>query len=184
MAVALYNKDVANQIEPPFGPTSGCAADSWVGGEGAGGYYEACAGDGGDGNVGTFSNLTLAQAQSQCCANAQCAGFSWGADKASPVVTGSGYFKGNANCGFTKSKVYTGYTRSSAIPVAPVSVLRMVRTRDMAASGCEPNIRRPQSANQADVFEATSLRHSLQKTAPTSRSSLPTSTSSAGDEHA
>ena len=120
VAVALYNKDVARRIEPPFAPTSGCPASSWVGGAAAGGYHEACAGDGGDGNVGEFSNLTVSQAQSQCCADAQCAGFSWGADAASPAQTGSGYFKGNANCGFTKSKTYTGYTRASAIPDEPV----------------------------------------------------------------
>merc|ERR1711998_240597 len=38
-----------------------------------GGYLEACGGA--DGNVGTFSGLTVEQAQEACCKNEKCAGF-------------------------------------------------------------------------------------------------------------
>ena len=68
-------------------------------------YYEACGGTGGD--IGSFNNLTVEQAQSQCCANNLCAGFSF--------LSGTGYFKGNANCG-TVSIGDDGYTRTAAIP--------------------------------------------------------------------
>jgi hypothetical protein len=107
VAVALYNKDVGQGIDPPFAPTTDCPADKWVGGEGAGGYYEACGGAGGD--VGTFTNLTVAEAQAKCCGNKLCAGFSYVSNLA---TTGDGFFKGNANCGFTKSSTYTGYVRA------------------------------------------------------------------------
>ena len=48
-------------------------------------YYEACGGSNGD--IGTFANLSPEQAQAACCANLQCAGFSYSrADR-------SGYYK-------------------------------------------------------------------------------------------
>jgi hypothetical protein len=75
------------------------------------GYYEACGGAAG--NVGTFSGLTVAQAQAACCANTECAGFSFS--------NGAGYYKGNAACGVTTSSSYEGYTKTSQIPLPPSS---------------------------------------------------------------
>ena len=48
-------------------------------------YYEACGGSNGD--IGTFSGLTPAQAEAACCANLACAGFSFSRSD------GSGYYK-------------------------------------------------------------------------------------------
>lgn len=91
VAVALYNKATADPtpILPPFdNSTTTCGAtDTWTHTKGA--YYEACGGASGD--IGSFSDLTLEEAQAQCCANTNCAGFSFD--------NGSGFFKQNANCG-------------------------------------------------------------------------------------
>jgi hypothetical protein len=67
-------------------------------------YYEACGGSGGD--EGHFVGLTVEQAQSKCCADSGCAGFSF--------KDGAGYFKTNANCGTVSGE--DGYTRTAAIP--------------------------------------------------------------------
>lgn len=101
VAVALYNKGGAS-VQPPI-PTGPCS--SWT--HTTDGYYEACGG--GNGNVGTFSGLTVEQAQAACCKNPKCAGFSY--NKAG----GSGYYKGNAMCGLTKSAGYDGYTKPNQV---------------------------------------------------------------------
>lgn len=49
----------------------------------------------------------MAQAQKQCCSNSNCAGFSF--------MNGAGYWKKNANCGITKAKDFSGYTRTDVI---------------------------------------------------------------------
>jgi len=103
VAVALYNTGGSPPILPPFDNTS-CAVEKWT--KTSGGYYEACGGASGD--LGQFSGLTVEEAQTKCCENSKCAGFSF--------ANGNGYFKGNANCGLTKSDAYEGYTRASAIP--------------------------------------------------------------------
>merc|ERR1712070_1091938 len=102
VAVALYNK-IGGQPLPPI-PTGNC--DAWNKTEN--GYLEACGG--GDGNVGTFSGLTLEQAQDACCNNPKCAGFDFNR------ASGSGYYKGNQNCGVTKNGAYDGYTKPSQYP--------------------------------------------------------------------
>ena len=76
-------------------------------------YYDASGG--GSGNLGTFSDLTPEEAQTACCANAECAGFSI----TNGAAKGSGYYKGNADCGLTKATGYDGYTKTSQIPGAP-----------------------------------------------------------------
>ena len=76
-------------------------------------YYEACDAD----NVGTFENLTAAEAKTACCANVKCAGFSF----SNGGARGSGYYKGDAKCGLTKNAGYDGYTKTSQIPAPPPS---------------------------------------------------------------
>jgi alpha-N-acetylgalactosaminidase len=120
VAVALYNKDNGAPIEPPFdNSTANCEAkDTWI--ETEGGYYEACGGS--EGDIGSFTRKTLAEAKTSCCANKDCAGFSF--DK-----NGDGFFKKNANCGMTKSSAYTGYTRASAIPSQPTPNARDITVK-------------------------------------------------------
>ncbi len=110
VAVALYNKDSAKTIEPPFdNSTCGTQQLQWV--ETTDGYYEACGGA--KGNIGSFEGKSLKEVQSECCDNVECAGFSFN------PKSGDGFYKNNANCGVTKSNMYIGYTRKSAIPIPP-----------------------------------------------------------------
>jgi hypothetical protein len=104
VAVGLYNKQ--GSVPPIPGPP--CSA--WA--HTSGGYYEACGG--GAGNVGQFSGLTPDQAQQACCSNLKCAGFSFGKDGSGS--TGSGYYKGNAQCGFTPASGYEGWFKPNQIP--------------------------------------------------------------------
>ena len=101
VAVALYNAATAPSVLPPFENSSKVA---WT--QTTQGYYEACGGAAG--NVGQFKGLTVDAAQQMCGHNVNCAGFSFN--------DGGGFFKGNANCGFLKSAIYEGYTRTKAIP--------------------------------------------------------------------
>lgn len=101
VAVALYNKIGSNL--PPI-PTGNC--DAWNKTEN--GYLEACGG--GAGNVDTFSGLTVEQAQDECCNNPKCAGFDFNR------ASGSGYYKGNQNCGVQQNTAYDGYTKPSQYP--------------------------------------------------------------------
>ena len=104
VAVGLYNK--AGTPQPPI-PGPPCT--TWT--HTSAGYYESCGGDAG--NVGTFSGLTPAQAQEACCANPKCAGFDY-----SGGATGSGYYKGNAMCGFTHAAGYEGWFKPNQVPSA------------------------------------------------------------------
>ena len=108
VAVGLYNKGGA-----PTPPNPGPPCTSWT--HTTDGYYEACGGA--SGNVGTFSGLTPAAAQTACCSNLECAGFSFSCDDAS-CNTGSGFYKGNAMCGFTPAASYQGYFKPSVVPNA------------------------------------------------------------------
>jgi hypothetical protein len=74
----------------------------------ANGYWESCGGD--SGNLGVFSGLTVAQAQAKCCANTECAGFSF------RVEDGSGVFKRDVMCGGGEISGYQGYAKSSQLP--------------------------------------------------------------------
>ena len=69
----------------------------------SGGYKEACGGA--DGDLDGFEGLAWQDARDMCCANVECAGFSF--DNA----TGNGMFKKNTECGFNPSDVYDGYTK-------------------------------------------------------------------------
>lgn len=102
VAVGLYNKGV--HFTPPPIPPSPCA--KWV--HNATGYYEASGGS--KGNVGTFRNISVAEAQAACCANPRCAGFSY------RVRDGSGYYKRDATAGFVPASGYEGYARPSQVP--------------------------------------------------------------------
>jgi len=105
VAVGLYNKGGAPQ--PPI-PGPPCTTWNHT----FGGYFEACGG--GAGNVGQFSGLTRAQAQDACCSNSACAGFSYEPDANN--VTGSGYYKGNAMCGFTQCSSCEGFDKPGQVP--------------------------------------------------------------------
>mmetsp|Transcript_9473 Transcript_9473/g.26458 ORF Transcript_9473/g.26458 Transcript_9473/m.26458 type:complete len:530 (-) Transcript_9473:73-1662(-) len=99
VAVGLYNKDGAAQPD-----ITGPPCTSWH--ETSGGYLEACGGAAG--NVGTFFGLTVDEAKEACCNNLECAGFDFS--------NGSGYYKGNAMCGFTTNAAYAGYTKPAQVP--------------------------------------------------------------------
>ena len=60
-----------------------------------------------------FANLTVAQAEAQCCAMEECAGFSY-----DPVAKG-GCFKTAPDCGFVNSTQFQGYFRASYPPPTP-----------------------------------------------------------------
>jgi hypothetical protein len=105
VAVGLYN--YAGTPQPPI-PTT---CPTWT--HTTDGYYESCGGAAG--NVGDFTALTPAQAQAACCTNAKCAGFSFGWDDAGKTV-GSGYYKGNAMCGFEANAGYQGWYKPNQIP--------------------------------------------------------------------
>ena len=144
VAVALYNDGASKPIVPPFkNDTSTCSSDSsnqtWT--TVTGGYYEACDGSGGD--LGQFSNLTVAQAQKQCCSNSNCAGFSF--------MNGAGYWKANANCGITKAKEFSGYTRTDAIPLPDTSTL------SITVNFNDPNINLYGEIDVYDIWEGKSL---------------------------
>lgn len=100
VAVALYNARGASHPAIPGAP---CGAWNKT----AGGYLEACGGSAG--NVGSFSGLTLEQAQDACCDNTKCAGFSFSSG-------GSGYYKGNQDCGTVSNAQYTGFSKPSQMP--------------------------------------------------------------------
>eukprot|EP00656_Telonema_subtile_P015790 TRINITY_DN18304_c0_g1_i3.p2 TRINITY_DN18304_c0_g1~~TRINITY_DN18304_c0_g1_i3.p2 ORF type:complete len:350 (+),score=95.11 TRINITY_DN18304_c0_g1_i3:577-1626(+) len=136
VAVALYNKDSASGVYPPFAPTADCPSFQHE----QGGYLEACGGAAGD--LGGFTGLTAEQAMSNCCANPKCAGISIS-------KVGSGFYKENANCGVTKSSDYDGYTRVSAIPVAPP-----VGARDITVSFADLNL-----FGAVDVFDIWAQQH-------------------------
>ena len=110
VAVGLYNKGGAPAPPNPTG--AACAAPaSWT--NTTDGYYEACGGAAG--NVGQFSGLSADAAKAACCANAACAGLSFSCDDAT-CATGSGYYKGNSMCGFTKAAGYKGFAKTATIP--------------------------------------------------------------------
>ena len=72
------------------------------------GYYEASGGSAGD--LGSFSGLSVAQAQARCCAQPTCAGFSYRASD------GSGCYKRDALAGFVPASGYECYARPSQVP--------------------------------------------------------------------
>ena len=53
----------------------------------------------------------VAAAQAACCNNPACAAFSYATDG-----SGSGYYKGNAQCGVVKAQGYDGYAKPSQVP--------------------------------------------------------------------
>merc|ERR1711862_915401 len=120
VAVALYNK--AGRNHPPI---PGPPCDAWNKTEG--GYLEACGGA--DGNLGSFSGLSLEQAQDACCSNTECAGFSFGG--------GNGYYKKNQDCGKTTNSAYVGYTKPSQMPVPPSAADVPVDLTDVGFSADE-----------------------------------------------
>lgn len=60
-----------------------------------------------------FANLTVEEAEAQCCASEECAGFSY-----DPVAKG-GCFKTAPDCGFVNSTQYQGYFRANYPPPVP-----------------------------------------------------------------
>lgn len=121
VAVALYNKAGGGDL-PPI-PTGPC--QEWNKTEG--GYLEACGGAAG--NVGSFTGLTREQAQDACCQNAKCAGFDF------RPADGSGYYKGDQNCGKVSNSAYEGYTKPSQMPSLDKKADITVTFSDLGLSG-------------------------------------------------
>merc|ERR1712187_197644 len=102
IAVALYNKNGSIAAEP---------CDTWN--HTTGGYLEAC---GETGNIAEFNGLTADQAQTACCANPECAGFSYN------PASRSGYYKANQDCGFVSNSKYEGYSKPSVTPTSGADI--------------------------------------------------------------
>merc|ERR1712048_23503 len=94
---------------------------------GEGGYLEACGGAAG--NVGSFTGLTLQQAQDACCQNTKCAGFDF------RPSDGSGYYKSDQNCGKVSDSNYEGYTKPSQMPLSDKEADITVTFSDLGLSG-------------------------------------------------
>jgi hypothetical protein len=95
-AVGLYNKYAGGQ---PL-PTSDCSAWSKTGGS----YYDSPF------NIGAFPNgTTLAEAEAACCANDQCAGFSFS-------LARGGFYRGQPLGAAVSSGAYDGYARPGSVP--------------------------------------------------------------------
>jgi hypothetical protein len=102
-----------------------------------GGYWEACGGA--SGNLGSFSGLPLASAQAFCCGNSNCAGFSFACtDQA--CAAGSGFYKGNVDCGFINVDGFYGFAKPSALPVPPVVRLSVTPSMPLAADVARVNV--------------------------------------------
>ena len=100
-AVALYNKGEWTAPKQPPIPHGNCPNWTATGY----GYYEA---SGPAKNVGSFSDLTVEQAQNACCANPRCAGFNF--------TDGAGFYKANALGGFvTAPPPSAGYYKPNQI---------------------------------------------------------------------
>ena len=120
--------------------TSACGAGACAWNVTRGGYFDSASG-----NVGMFGpNVALADAQALCCANLECAGFSYSAS----AQNGSGYLKGDFAGPWTPSP-YDGYDNlqraknSSSTDVyarllsdASVAVLLLNRNAAAAAQVC------------------------------------------------
>jgi len=89
------------------------------------GYFNSCGG-----GMGWFYNLTLAQAQAQCCENAYCAGILFPPGAA----VGSGTFVLNAGCGFVPSAAFSEYAKEGFKPPAGGSIDVPI---DLAAAGLD-----------------------------------------------
>jgi hypothetical protein len=59
--------------------------------------------------------VSLAEAKAKCCANLECAGFSY----PNPGTKQGGFYKGNAMGGFQKTAGYEGYTKPNQIVHGP-----------------------------------------------------------------
>jgi len=94
VAVALY-------FAAAFIPVTSCVHWNLT----TGGYVESCSG-----NVGSFQDLSLEQAQDVCCQNPRCAGISF---KPTQGGLGAGYYKADQACGTRTKAGYTGYTKTS-----------------------------------------------------------------------
>ena len=101
IAVALYNKLGGVPPAPP------CASWNVT----TAGYYSSCGGV-----LGTFSGLTLAEAQAACCANPICAGVLYDAS------TSSGDYHADLNCGYHSSTTYSEYSKPGFVPPAGAAV--------------------------------------------------------------
>ena len=114
----LVRADLAAHLHAELAahPTHGSAC-AWS--HSTAGYWEACGGA--SGNLGTFSRLSSALAQTACCAfaNGSCAGFSFACDDFPACETGSGYYKANVDCGFVSSAGVEGWAQPSRLPVLP-----------------------------------------------------------------
>ena len=109
----LENDDVAVVLLNRHGAPAPCGADAWV--ANASGYLECCGG----GCCGAFSNLTLAEAEAQCCAaGSDCAGLSFPRAQAASGAPASGCFKAALDC-FQPSSGFVGVSKAAWPPPPP-----------------------------------------------------------------
>jgi Alpha galactosidase A len=102
-AKPLLGGDVAVVLLNRHGGSAPCPA--WN--ETDNGYPECCGGC-----CTGFTNLTVAEAEAQCCGNEDCAGFSISA-------SGDGCFKSAPDCGFVNSTQYRGFFKENWPPPTP-----------------------------------------------------------------
>jgi hypothetical protein len=106
VAVAHYYKGDTTQPKQPPLPHGVCP--KWTATKGD--YHEAIGVA--PGNVGSFSGLTVAQAEAACCKNSACAGFSFN--------KGGAFYKRNALAGFVNDAGNSGaYKANQIVPPTP-----------------------------------------------------------------
>jgi len=114
IAVGLFNKD--GTLSPPTPCTSWNTT--------TGGYLESC-----QGNTECFSGVSVENAETDCCNNPECAGFSYlKSDR-------SGCYKRDTGCGFVTNSAYVGYYKPQFTPpiAGPVNVT--VQFNDLGLTG-------------------------------------------------
>ena len=115
VAVALTNR---------HGGAAPCSPTDWT--ITYNGYNETCGGCRG------FNGLTLGEAEAACCADDECAGFSFSNRTGGP---GQGCYKADHNCGFVNSTQYIGVFKRDFPPPVPPPADIMINFADVNLTG-------------------------------------------------